>query len=97
VASPSMAEREALRRAVPAAGLAASLGGRPLRELAVELVRIADAGLGRLPGGEGDRTLLEPLRAYAAAGRAPADDMLADFRAAGGDPAKLVAKWELRA
>ncbi len=96
VASPSMAEREALRRAVPAAGLAASLGKRPLRELAVELVRIADAGLGRLPGGEGDRPLLEPLRDYAAAGRAPADDILADFHAAGGDPAKLVATWELR-
>ena len=74
----------------------ARLGGRPLRELAVELCRIADAGLARLPGGEEDRPLLAPLWAYAAAGRTPADDLLDDFAAAGGDPAKLVAKWELK-
>jgi glutamate--cysteine ligase len=89
-------EREALRRAVPAAGLTATFGGRPLRELASELVAIADAGLARLPGGAEDRPLLEPLRAYAAAGRSPADDLLDDYEAAGGDPKKLVVRWELR-
>ena len=31
------------------------------------------------------------------AGRTPADDMLDDYEAVGGDPAKLVAKWELKA
>jgi glutamate--cysteine ligase len=97
VAAPPVAEREALRRAVPTAGLAATFAGRPLRDLAVELVRIADAGLARLPGGAGDRPLLAPLAGYAAAGRSPADDLLDDFQAAGGDPAKLVARWELRA
>jgi hypothetical protein len=40
--------------------------------------------------------LLAPLWSYAAAGRTPADDMLDDYQAAGGDPAKLVAKWELK-
>lgn len=99
VAAPSLSEREALRREVPRAGLAARFGGRLLRDLAVELARIADAGLaelGRLPGAnaERDRQLLEPVRAYAEAGRSPADDLLADFQATGGDPAKLVERWQ---
>jgi glutamate--cysteine ligase len=97
VADRTMDEREALRRAVPGAGLTATFGGRPLSELARELVEISDAGLARIKHGQEDRPLLEPLRAYAAAGRSPADDLLDDYQAAGGDPAKLVARWELRA
>ena len=97
VAKHTFAEREALRREVPRAALQARLGSRRLQELAVELVRISDAGLARLPGGEEDRPLLAPLWAYAGAGRTPADDLLDDFEAAGGDRAKLVAKWELKA
>jgi glutamate--cysteine ligase len=96
VAAHSFAERETLRREVPRAALGARLGGRRLQDLALELVRISDAGLARLPGGEDDRPLLAPLWSYAAAGRTPADDMLDDYQAAGGDPAKLVAKWELK-
>ncbi|HXJ20255.1 MAG TPA: glutamate-cysteine ligase family protein [Polyangia bacterium] len=92
----SFAEREALRREVPRAGMAARLGTRTVRDLAVELVRIADAALTQLPGGQGDRKLLEPLRERAESGRAPADDLLADFETAGGDPKTLVARWELR-
>jgi glutamate--cysteine ligase len=95
VAKPSFAERQALRREVPRAALNARLGGRPLGELALELLRISDAGLACLPGGEEDRPLLAPLWGYASAGRTPADDMLDDFVAAGGDPTKLVKKWEL--
>ncbi len=91
------AEREALRRDVARAGLAARFGGRSVRELAVELCKIADAGLARLADGAGDRPLLEPLRARAEAGRSPADDLLADFTAAGGDARTLVDRWELRA
>jgi glutamate--cysteine ligase len=96
VAGRSLAEREALRREVPRAALAVRFGGRPLRELAIELCRIADAGLARLPDGQADRPLLDPVRAYAEAGRSPADDLLADFEAANGDPRTLVDKWELR-
>jgi glutamate--cysteine ligase len=88
-------ERLRLRREVPTTGLQARVAGRSLSELALELCRIAHAGLAQLPDGVGDQPLLDPLLAAAQAGRAPADDMLDDFRAAAGDPRKLVAKWEL--
>ncbi len=96
VASASMDERQALRRAVPGQGLTARLAGRPLAAHAVDLCCIAGEGLGRLPDGNADRALLAPLQAYAEAGRCPADDMLDDFNSAGGDPAQLVRKWEIR-
>jgi glutamate--cysteine ligase len=89
-------ERMRLRREVPTAGLQARVAGRTLAELAVELCRIARVGLGRLPEGSGDQPLLDPLLEYAQAGRSPADDMLADFHALGGDPQKLIAAWELK-
>lgn len=95
VAERSFAEREALRRDVPRAGLGARYGGRTVRDLAVELCRIAEAGLAQLPGGAGDRPLLEPLHARAESGRPPAADLLDDFHAANGDPRALVRKWEL--
>jgi glutamate--cysteine ligase len=97
VANRPFADREALRREVPRVGLTTRFAGRPLRDLAVEICRIADAGLRRLPNGQGDRPLLDPLHAYASAGRSPADDLLDDYAATGGDPAKLVDRWELRA
>jgi glutamate--cysteine ligase len=90
------AAREALRREVPRAGLQARLGKRTLAELAVELVRIASEGLARLPGGAADRPLLDPLAAYAAAGRTPADELLEDFVAEKGEPARLVRRWQLK-
>jgi glutamate--cysteine ligase len=96
VAGRPFTEREALRREVPRAALGARFGGRVLQELALELVRISDAGLARLPGGEDDRPLLAPLWQYVTAGRTPADDLLDDYAAAGGDPAKLVGRWELK-
>jgi glutamate--cysteine ligase len=96
VAEASFAERQELRRQVPKAALGAQFRGRSLAELAVELCSIAAAGLSRLPGGAADRTLLEPLLSYARTGRTPADDMLADFQTAGGDPRQLINVWELR-
>jgi glutamate--cysteine ligase len=95
VADATFAEREALRREVPRAALAARLGKRPIAPLAVELCEIAGAGLARLPGGAEDRALLEPLLDYARRGRTPADDLLADFQRLGGDPSRLVEAWEL--
>jgi glutamate--cysteine ligase len=96
VAKVPFAEREALRREVPRLGLAARLGGHSLAALAVELCRIAQAGLRRLPDGAADAELVEPLLPYALAGRCPADDMLDDFAATGGNPAELVKRWELK-
>lgn len=97
VADRTMSERETLRREVPRAGLAARFGGRSLRDLAVEVCKIAAAGVRRLPDGADDARLIEPLLAYAEAGRCPADDLLDDFNATGGDPKKLIDRWELRA
>lgn len=97
VSAASLAEREALRREVPRQGLAARFLGHSLRELAVELCRIAADGLGRLPGGAADIALLEPVRARAESGRSPADDMLDDFAACRGERAALVARWDLGA
>jgi glutamate--cysteine ligase len=91
----SLEERQALRREVPRAGLAARLGARPIGPLAVELVRIAGAGLDRLPDGTHDRPLLDPLLEYAMQGRCPALDLLDDHQRLGGDPRKLVRAWEL--
>jgi glutamate--cysteine ligase len=90
------AAREALRRAVPREALGARLGRHSARDLTVELLRIARAGLVRLPGGEADAALLEPLEAYAADGRSPADDLLDEFASERGDPARLVTRWELK-
>jgi glutamate--cysteine ligase len=90
-------ERLRLRREVPTSGLATRVGNVTLAELAVELVRIAGAGLARLPEGVIDQPLLDPVLAYARAGRCPADDMLDDFAAANGDPGKLIAAWEFKA
>lgn len=97
VASATMAEREALRREVPRAGLRAQFLGRPLRDLAVDLLAVARAGLKDLPGGATDVTLLEPLEARAQSGRSPSDDLLDDFQACGGEPQALMKRWELAA
>jgi glutamate--cysteine ligase len=96
VSSWPYAERLRLRREVPVGGLAVRVGGTRLADLAPELVAIARAGLGRLPEGRDDQPLLDPMMAYAQAGRCPADDMLDDFAAAGGDPKKLVDAWEFK-
>ena len=89
------AERDRLRREVPVGGLAVRVAGRSLAELARDLVAIARDGLSRLTEGAADQPLLDPLAEYAAAGRSPADDMLDDFRATGGDPRKLIDRWAL--
>lgn len=91
----SFAERQRLRVDVARAALGAQMAGRSVKELAVELVALADDGLTRLPGGAQDRALLEPLRERARTGRCPADDMLDDYQATSGDPAALVRRWTL--
>jgi glutamate--cysteine ligase len=91
----SFEQRQQLRVDVARAALGARLGDHSVQSLAAELVGLADEGLGRLPGGAEDRPLLEPLRERARSGRCPADDMLDDYQACGGDPAELVRRWTL--
>ncbi|HVP68720.1 MAG TPA: glutamate-cysteine ligase family protein [Anaeromyxobacteraceae bacterium] len=84
-------ERLALREAAGRLGLAARLpGGKPLAELAGELVEAASLGLCRQGAcgerGEDERVWLSPLKELAAARRSPADAALEAFRS-GGAPA----------
>jgi glutamate--cysteine ligase len=66
----SEAAREKLRAEVPRAGLAAAIGGRPLGEVAAEVLRIARAGLAkrnrRDARGNDETLFLDPLDAVLA-------------------------------
>lgn len=68
-------EREAALDAVARRGLGARLAGRPVRELARELLDVAAEGLRRIRHGgdtsEDERGFLEPLREVLASGRSP--------------------------
>ena len=80
----SMEEREALRNAVPAQGLSASVpGGLKLRDLALQVLDIAHAGLsarGRLnSSGDNESMFIEPLMEIAQSGREPAQRLLDKF------------------
>jgi glutamate--cysteine ligase len=77
----TMEEREALRNAVPRLGLDAPIaGGRRLRDIAPEVLRIARAGLtarARLnSSGDNESGFLEPLDEIVASGKVPAQRLL---------------------
>lgn len=76
-ASLDYASVEAARPALVTHGLDASLAGRPVRELAAEVVEIADGGLGRRArlsaAGRDERAHLAPLIELVGSGRCPAD------------------------
>ncbi|MEO5372800.1 MAG: glutamate--cysteine ligase [Alphaproteobacteria bacterium] len=73
----------ALRRDVPRLGLKTPVKGRTVRDVALDVLDIAEGGLrrrGRLgPGGEDESVLLAPMRAIAHSGRTPAEDLLERF------------------
>ena len=94
VADWTMAERETLRREVPARGLRAEVRGRPIGPLALELVKIARAGLARL-GADDDAPLLDPVERIARDGRTTADEIRDHFRQCGGDPDAFAARLAL--
>jgi glutamate--cysteine ligase len=79
-------ERQALRDAVPRGALQAEIRGRPLRDLAAEVVGIARAGLARRArldeGGRDETRFLDPLLAIAESGRTGADILLERYRGA---------------
>lgn len=95
VADWTMAEREALRRAVPREGLRARVRGQAIAERCRELVSIAQAGLRRL-GAEDDLPLLEPIEHIAREERTVADDVRALHARTGGDPARMIPALALR-
>ena len=83
VADWTPAEHQHLRDTVPRLGLATPFRGRTMRELALEVLGLARAGLQRRARadscGEDETHYLGPLFAIADSGRTPAEDMLTDF------------------
>jgi glutamate--cysteine ligase len=77
------AERQQLRDDVPKQGLAARIGGRRVRDIAVEALDLAHAGLKararRDAHGRDETRFLDPLFAIADSGRTQADDLIALF------------------
>ena len=83
-----LAARQRLADEVPRAGLAAKVGTRTVRDLARELVAIAQDGLGRvLPGA---LPLLDPVAEIASTGRTQADRIIEIWNAGGGEPARVI-------
>ncbi|MDO8605783.1 MAG: glutamate--cysteine ligase [Phaeospirillum sp.] len=76
-------ERETLRRDVPAQALSATIRGRSVRDLAVEVLELASGGLKRRnrlnDSGRDESIYLDTLEAIAKSGRTPAHDMLDAF------------------
>lgn len=76
----SQEEREAAMESVSRAGLAAQVAGRPVLELARELVAIAGEGLRRIGAERGadpdERSFLEPIHAQLALGKSPGEVVL---------------------
>ncbi len=94
VADWTMDERWALYQATPQQGLKATIRGRTLRELGVELVGIAKAGLLRLSAPEG-AAKLQPLEEIAATGRSRADEITELYERTKGEPRALAAALKL--
>jgi glutamate--cysteine ligase len=79
----SAADREALRADVPRQALAAEIAGRPLRDVARDVLAIARQGLVRRgcrdEQGRDEAALLAPLDAIVAEGRTQAETLLARY------------------
>jgi glutamate--cysteine ligase len=76
-------ERQKLRDQVPKAGLAATVRGRTVFEIANDALRLAYAGLARRKrldvGGHDETLYLEPLQDRLARGTTPAEELLEKF------------------
>ncbi len=95
VADYSREEREAAQEAVARDGLAARVAGRPVLDLARELVDIASAGLRAIaePAGSApdERAFLDPLQEQIALGRSPGEAVLEHWRGEWqASPARLI-------
>ena len=80
IAGWSAEERQRLRDDVPRLGLAAAIGGRSLRAVALDMLAIARGGLRRRARldarGEDETVWLRPLEAIAESGRSPAQEWI---------------------
>jgi glutamate--cysteine ligase len=76
-------ERQRMRDDVPRQGLKTAIRNRTMREVARDCLVLARAGLVRRghigPAGHDESIYLDPLDAIVAAGRTPAEDLLAKF------------------
>jgi glutamate--cysteine ligase len=91
-------EREALRVDAAELGLRATIRGRSLQSLAIELLDIAEAGLrsrARAAGFDADEThFLNALRDIAVSGRTPAEELLSRYHGEwGGDLSRIYAEY----
>ena len=84
----STEERERLRAEVPRLGLKAEVAGRPLREVARDVLALSRAGLARRAvrdaAGADETRYLDPLERIVASGRTPAEEALDQYRGAWG-------------
>jgi glutamate--cysteine ligase len=80
----SAEEREALRQAVPKQGLSARIGNRSVKEIAADLLRLADEGLKarnfRDRAGADETQHLDPIRGIIASGKTQAQFWLEHWR-----------------
>jgi len=88
-------ERLDLYRRTPREGLRAQVGGRPVSDLARELVAIAHAGLLRLGSPDG-AALLAPVEEIARTTRTISDRVLDTWTATKGDPARVIPALALK-
>jgi glutamate--cysteine ligase len=91
-------EREALRVDAAELGLRATIRGRSLQSLAIELLDIAEAGLrsrARAAGFDADEThFLNALRDIAVSGRTPAEELLSRYHGEwSGDLSRIYAEY----
>lgn len=79
----SAAERQALREAVPTQALEAMIGGRPLRDVARDVLKLCREGLARraIAGckGRDETQYIEVLEETVASGKTLADELLAHY------------------
>lgn len=84
VKSWNAAERQALRDAVPREGLAATIGGRKLGEIAREVLELSRAGLARRAfhdaAGKDESVYLDPLHEIVGRGQTLAQHLAARYR-----------------
>ena len=91
----SMEEREALRNAAPKLGLGAPIaGGGTLRDIAGEVLEIANAGLAARArhnrSGDNETGFLDPLREIVRSGKVPAEVLLERYNGPwGGDVSRV--------